>query len=241
MKKLITLAFCGLVLAAQFACDNDAKEENEVVALRLYVDSVAALDWSDNTRDWNEVETAYKTRIEVIESNSAEWTEEQKAEYQRIQSDYENLRQRYNNQRAELNRLRLRDALYGEGRVNDNLDFSWMTPENANETYTRFTNTVEANRATYTAEEWAEISRYYDAMEARRNQFDKKEWKDAAEKENKNLRKRYEDFKEDFEDSVKDAKDDIKDAADDAKDAMKDAKDDMKDAKDDMKDNLKKD
>lgn len=176
MKKLI---FPALVVATAFlgACSNDAEKQNKenISNLRNYVDSVSKIDEYNGDR-WTGIESGYQERAQTVDAKQAEMNEQMKKDYDKIKADYEELKakaaqQQVQNQNAY--KVVLRNALFGEGVIGDDMGFGFMTAANAHATYERFVNTVDANRDNYSREDWDEIKVLYEAMDTRKNEIEK--------------------------------------------------------------------
>ncbi|MES2630097.1 MAG: DUF6565 domain-containing protein [Bacteroidota bacterium] len=176
MKKII---FPALLTVAAFvgACSNEAEKQNKdaIGDLRNYVDSVSKIDSYDNER-WTSIESGYQEKSTTVDAKQAELNESMKKDYEKIKADYEELKakaqaQVVQNQNAY--KVVLRNALFGEGVIGDDMGFGFMTAANAAATYDRFVNTVDANKDNYSREDWDEIKVLYEAMDTRKNEIEK--------------------------------------------------------------------
>jgi hypothetical protein len=67
----------------------------------------------------------------------------------------------------------LRNALFGEGKIGDDMNFGWVTAANIHSVYQQFVHTVEANKDKYTREDWDEVKVMYEALDMRKNTVEK--------------------------------------------------------------------
>ncbi|WP_278020656.1 DUF6565 domain-containing protein [Flavobacterium ginsengisoli] len=67
----------------------------------------------------------------------------------------------------------LRDALFGAGRIGDDMSFSWVNAQNIHSVYQQFVHTVENNKDKYSREDWDEIKLMYEALDSRKNTVEK--------------------------------------------------------------------
>ncbi len=176
MKKILFPAVLA-ALAFLGSCQNEAEKQNKeaVTNLRTYVDSVQKIEVYDGDR-WNSIESGYQERSAVVDSKQAELNEQMKKDYEKIKADYDELKakasaQAIQNQNAYKSVLR--NALFGEGVIGDDMGFGFMNAANAHATFERFVNTVDANRDNYSREDWDEIKVLYEAMDTRKNEIEK--------------------------------------------------------------------
>lgn len=176
MKKLI---FPTLVAAIALlgGCKNEAEKEHAeaVQDLRTYVDSVSKLEAYDGER-WTVIESGYQEKASTVDAQQADLNEQLKNDYDKIKADYDELKARSQAQAVQNQnayRIAVRNALFGEGVIGDDMGFGFMTAMNAAATYERFVNTVDVNRDNYTREDWDEIKVLYEAMDTRKNEIEK--------------------------------------------------------------------
>ena len=67
----------------------------------------------------------------------------------------------------------MRNALFGEGKVGNDMNFDWVNAENIHSVYQQFVHTVEDNKDSYTREDWDEIKLMYEALDSRKNTVEK--------------------------------------------------------------------
>ena len=67
----------------------------------------------------------------------------------------------------------LRNALFGEGKIGDDMSFAWVNAQNIHSVYQQFVHTVEDNKDSYSREDWDEIKLMYEALDSRKNTVEK--------------------------------------------------------------------
>lgn len=67
----------------------------------------------------------------------------------------------------------LRNALFGEGKIGDDMNFDWVNKDNILAVYQQFVDTSEANKDNYSREDWDEIKLMYEALDSRKNTVEK--------------------------------------------------------------------
>jgi hypothetical protein len=157
------------------------KDEKEIQALKtvdtyvVYVDSLGNIASSEAKINWEIIESSYNLRMSDAEAallNLKESTLEQ----ERIEASklkYEELKANVETEMAvdaadNPNQL-LRNSLFGEGKVDDDMNFSWVNKDNIHDVYQLFINTTETNKEAYSREDWDEIKLMYEALDSRKN------------------------------------------------------------------------
>jgi hypothetical protein len=67
----------------------------------------------------------------------------------------------------------LRDRLFGEGKIGDDMQFAFVTGDNILGIYQNFVDVVADNKNTYSREDWDEINVLYEALDTRKNAVEK--------------------------------------------------------------------
>lgn len=179
MKKISTFAMITAMLG-MIACNSkDKGAEQSVKNLNMYVDSIEHdhTNYINDENYWPTVESTYEEKRQQVEAKASQLDEKQRAEYAELQKEYAALKEKYNAERAQTKannyRLLLRNALFGEGVIGDDMSFNFMTAANAKSVYENFVNTVSANKDTYSREDWDEVKVLYEAMDNRKNTIEK--------------------------------------------------------------------
>ena len=68
---------------------------------------------------------------------------------------------------------KIRNALFGAGKIGDDMNFSWINAANIHNVYQQFVHTVENNKDKYSREDWDEIKAMYEALDSRKNTVEK--------------------------------------------------------------------
>jgi hypothetical protein len=67
----------------------------------------------------------------------------------------------------------LRDALFGQGKIGDDINFDWVNAGNIHDVYQQFVHTAENNKDDYSREDWDEIKVLWEALDVRKNTVEK--------------------------------------------------------------------
>ena len=177
MKK--TNLFLGLAIAAlAFTSCKDEKAvaaEKSVDTYVVYVDSIGNIEASEVKANWQTIVDSYQMRVSEDEM-ALENLKEKEAAQARIDASkakFEALRaQMEAEMQAEMasnSKQALRNALFGEGKIGDDMNFDWVNKDNILAVYEQFVNTAEANKDNYSREDWDEVKLMYEALDSRKN------------------------------------------------------------------------
>lgn len=177
MKK--TNLFLGLAIAAlAFTSCKDEKAvaaEKSVDTYVVYVDSIGNIEASEVKANWQTIVDSYQMRVSEAEM-ALENLKEKEAAQARIDASkakFEALRaQMEAEMQAEMatnSKQALRNTLFGEGKIGDDMNFDWVNKDNILAVYEQFVNTAEANKDNYSREDWDEVKLMYEALDSRKN------------------------------------------------------------------------
>jgi hypothetical protein len=186
--KGLKLGIAAAVIAVGFsACDTqDQERERHLVMVTTYVDSIHGLTPVYTHTYWDTLDKGYQERIAVLEAEREQLREEDRARLDASIARYNELKKAYedtiraremsaaNAAAASPNyKTVLRNALFGEGMIGDDMDFAFVNGNNLLDVYRRFVNTVDKNKDNYTREDWDEIKVLYEALDTRKNTVEK--------------------------------------------------------------------
>lgn len=160
------------------ACKNQT-DKSEAVTFSNYVDSINKIEHVYTSENWESIHNDYKRRVELIELQSAQMAaddkaklEESKAKFALLKADYE-AHIAKTEKAADLDsKTALRNRLFGEGVITQDLKFAFVNSSNALSTYETFVNTVNDNKDSYSREDWDEIKVLYEALDTRKNEIE---------------------------------------------------------------------
>ena len=175
------LLIAAAIVSVGFTACNNAPKQAEV--LNVYVDSVEKLTPVYTTENWTMIDNGYQERAKKAEAEYAAMDAEGKAKADASKAKYEALKAKYElaikEQDAKAAALApnfrkvLRDRLFGEGKIGDDMQFAFVTADNLLATYKNFVNVVADNKSTYSREDWDEINVLYEALDTRKNVVEK--------------------------------------------------------------------
>ncbi|HEY9220904.1 MAG TPA: hypothetical protein VIO43_04910 [Lutibacter sp.] len=175
--------FLGLAIAAlAFTSCKDEKAvaaEKSVDTYVVYVDSISNIEAAEAITNWQAIDESYQIRITEAEL-ALENLKEKEAAQARIDASkakYEALKAQMEADMqaaaAANTKQVLRNALFGEGKIGDDMNFGWVNKDNILAVYQQFVDTADANKDNYSREDWDEIKLMYEALDSRKNTVEK--------------------------------------------------------------------
>jgi hypothetical protein len=184
-KLLLGIAVIALGFTS---CKDEKTEQAEktVDSYVMYVDSVGNVAAEDAKGNWQGIEATYELKSGEAEAAIANMKDNAKAQ-ERLDASrakYEALKVKYEAEKAEkaekevvavpVNpKQQLRNALFGQGKIGDDMNFNWVNKDNIHSVYQQFIHTAEDNKDSYSREDWDEIKLMYEALDSRKNTVEK--------------------------------------------------------------------
>lgn len=166
------------IISLAFTSCKDEKvtaAEKSVDTYVVYVDSIGNIEAAEVKANWQTINDSYLIRVSEAEM-ALDNLKEREAAQARIDASkakFEALRaQMEAEMQAEIalnTKQALRNALFGEGKIGDDMNFDWVNKDNILAVYEQFVNTAEANKDNYSREDWDEVKLMYEALDSRKN------------------------------------------------------------------------
>lgn len=184
MKRINLVLGAALVAASVTSCKTDAEmtAEKNVDRYESFVDSIDRLDNTERTANWAAIEAEYNQRLTDAEAaiaemkdseNAQERINEKKAKYDQAKMSAES-NMDMNNDADMDNSQTLSVAYFGEGNmVGNDMSFAWVNKDNILGVYERFVETFNANKDSYSRQDFDKIKAWYEALDARKNTVEK--------------------------------------------------------------------
>lgn len=173
MKKGTLLLGFALIALGFTSCkdEKEAQADQAVDTYVVYVDSIEKVAIDDKT-DWDQIDAVYQLRMNEAEASLAYSKDSIKAQERMMLT-----RDKYEALKSKMvvvapvpsSKQQLRNALFGEGKIGDDMNFSWVNAANIHDVYQSFIHTAENNKDSYTREDWDEIKLMYEALDSRKN------------------------------------------------------------------------
>jgi hypothetical protein len=159
--------FLGLtIVSLVFASCKDEKitaAEKSVDTYVVYVDSISTIEATEAKANWQVINDSYQIRVDEA---AQERIDASKAKYEALKMQMEAEMQA----EAVANAKQLlRNTLFGEGKIGDDMNFSWVNKDNILSVYQQFVAATESAKDSYSREDWDEIKLMYEALDSRKN------------------------------------------------------------------------
>ncbi len=180
MKNRSLVVGMAVIALGFTSCKDDKQKEAEkaVNTYVVYVDSLSNVAIEDAKGNWQAIEANYELKNSQAETALSDLKDDiaQKEKIEASRVKYEALKAKMI---ADLEASKpnpkqiMRNALFGEGKVGNDMNFDWVNAENIHSVYQQFVHTVEDNKDSYTREDWDEIKLMYEALDSRKNTVEK--------------------------------------------------------------------
>jgi hypothetical protein len=180
-----TKLFLGIaVVALGFASCKDEKEiqaQKTVDTYVMYVDSLGNASSLDADGNWLAIDADYKIRT-VIADSAISNLKDKIAAQERVdvsRAKYATLKAKIEAELATKKlaalgpRQKLRNALFGEGKLGDDMNFSWVNKTNILSVYDAFFQSYKDNKSSFSREDYDEIKLMYEGLDSRKNTVEK--------------------------------------------------------------------
>ena len=174
------------VIALGFTSCKDEKaveSEKMVDSYVMYVDSLGNVTSEDARENWEGIEATYQLKsgdAQAALANMKDNTAAQErlaaatAKYEAMKAKYEAEMQENAKVAVVSNpKQQLRNALFGEGKIGEDMNFNWVNKDNILGIFQNFVNTVDTNKDSYSREDWDEVKLMYEALDSRKNTVEK--------------------------------------------------------------------
>jgi hypothetical protein len=182
MKNIQLLSGIALIALSFTSCKDEKQEKAKktIDSYITYVDSVKNVKADDLKADWKDVDAEYDRRAANAQLALAD-LKDNKAETEKINTS----KTKYEEFKSEMTAVfappapapspkqQLRNALFGEGKIGDDMNFDWVNAKNIHSVYQQFVHTVEDNKDKYSREDWDEVKLMYEALDSRKNTVEK--------------------------------------------------------------------
>lgn len=180
-KNVFTIGILAIAALAFTSCKDEkkAQAEKSVNNYVVYVDSVGNIAAEDAKANWEAIDAGYQARISEAEASANEdaaWKaklEESKAKYEAIKAKYAAELEAAKAPVVKTPNQLVRDRFFGEGKVGEDMNFSWVNKDNILQVYQDFYDSYKANKANFSREDFDEVKLLYEALDSRKNTVEK--------------------------------------------------------------------
>ena len=181
MKSSNLILGVAMVALAFTSCKNEkeVQAEKSVQTYVVYVDSLGNVDSKDIRTNWQTINDSYQMRIASAQA-ALDDMKDRKAAEEKIEASkmkFQDLKDKVEAEMAAEKeaamasnpKQQLRNALFGEGKIGDDMNFGWVNKDNIHDVYQQFIHTAEDNKDKYSREDWDEVKMLYEALDSRKN------------------------------------------------------------------------
>ncbi|RZJ29527.1 MAG: hypothetical protein EOO48_07280 [Flavobacterium sp.] len=185
MKTRNALLGLSLLALSFTSCKSDEEKmaEKNVDNYTKYVDSLGNVAEADAKANWQAIEAEYNQKTTEAEAAVANMKDKTKAE-ERLNASkakYEELKAKYSAQMEQETqaaapadpRAKVRATLFPGGSVGADLNFDWVNKDNILKVYNDFNNAYDDNKDNFSREDFDEIKKAWEALDARKNTVEK--------------------------------------------------------------------
>lgn len=181
-KNVFTIGILATVLLVFTSCKDEKEEKAEKTVNNyvVYVDSLGNVASDDAKANWEAIDASYQLKVSEAENSLAE-AKDNEALREKLavsKAKYEALKAKY---AAEMEAAKpvmtpnqlLRDRFFGEGKVGEDMNFSWVNKDNILKVYDDFFQSYKDNKANFSREDYDEVKLIYEALDSRKNTVEK--------------------------------------------------------------------
>ncbi|SHM60561.1 DUF6565 domain-containing protein [Flavobacterium chilense] len=180
MKNIQLISGIAIIVLGFTSCKDEKQEKAKktIDSYITYVDSVKNVKADDLKADWKNVEAEYDRRAANAQLALAD-LKDNAAETEKINTSkvkYEEFKDKMTTvfaPPAPSPQQQLRNSLFGEGKIGEDMNFDWVNAKNIHSVYQQFVHTVENNKDKYSREDWDKIKIMYEALDSRKNTVEK--------------------------------------------------------------------
>lgn len=174
------------VVALGFASCKDEKEvkaQKTVDTYVMYVDSLGNASSLDGDGNWQAINADYEMRS-VVADSAIEKLKDKIAAKERVEasrSKYAALKAKIEAERESKKMVvttvgpkqKLRNVFFGEGKVGEDMNFSWVNKDNILKVYDVFFQSYKDNKHNFSREDYDEVKVLYEGLDSRKNTVEK--------------------------------------------------------------------
>jgi uncharacterized protein YpuA (DUF1002 family) len=180
MKNRIFVLGLAVIALGVTSCKGEKEQEAEktIDNYTVYVDSVSNVSVEDAKANWKSIEANYELKSSQAETAVSDLKEDDKAK-EKLEAGKE----KYAALKADIeavlmaaeptSKQELRNELFGDGKIGDDMNFDWVNTGNIHGVYQQFVHIVENNKDRYSREDWDEVKLMYEALDSRKNTVEK--------------------------------------------------------------------
>ena len=172
----------SILLVGFASCtDKNAEQaEKKVDSYVTYVDSLGNVETVEVKNNWSAIDSRYQTTYSEAEMAIADVKENEmlKTKLEASRAKYDLLKAQVDEQIqkekiANNPNQKLRNTFFGEGKVGEDMNFSWVNKDNILKVYDDFFQSYKDNKSNFSREDYDEVKLMYEALDSRKNTVEK--------------------------------------------------------------------
>lgn len=189
MKRgTLKLGLFSMILLGIVSCQNKEKEmaDKRISELESYVDSLKTVDEMAMNDNWDQIASDYDRKsTSAIDALSMLNDKEKTSGQEKLDAynaDYNEMKASVEEKKEATTPIvvtdstpsqRLRDRLFGAGKIGNDMSFAWVNKDNILKTYETFFQSYKDNKEDFSREDYDEIKLMYEALDSRKNTVEK--------------------------------------------------------------------
>jgi len=177
-NKVIKIGALTMMFIGVISCNdkNAEQAQKKVDSYVMYVDSLGNVETKEVKNNWAAVESQYRMRVSEAETALVDVKENEdlKVKLEASKVKYDLLKAQVD---AEIQKealannpnQKLRNMFFGEGKIGEDMNFSWVNKDNILKVYDDFFQAYKDNKSNFTREDYDEVKLMYEALDSRKN------------------------------------------------------------------------
>ncbi|MGV9002743.1 hypothetical protein [Flavobacterium sp.] len=181
-NNVIKIGALSMLLVGFASCNdkNAEQAEKKVDTYVTYVDSLGKVETMEVKNNWAVIDSKYQAKISEAELAIADVKENEmlKTKLEASKAKYDLLKAQVDEQIAKEkivvnpNQM-LRNRFFGEGKIGEDMNFSWVNKDNILKVYDDFFQSYKDNKSNFSREDYDEVKLMYEALDSRKNTVEK--------------------------------------------------------------------
>lgn len=174
---MLTLASGAMLFTS---CKNEEEKQAEMTVDKYekYVDSLGSVSADEAKANWEAIEAEYMQRTTDAEAALASFKDREAAEKRvtETKTQYEEMKAKYAAEMEQADAAagpKVYVTLFPGGAVGTDLNFDWVNKDNILKVYNDFNNAYDANKDSFSREDFDEVKKAWEALDARKNTVEK--------------------------------------------------------------------
>lgn len=189
-KEILKMGLLAMLLLSAVSCKNKERElaDKRISELESFVDSLKLVSVEERQANWEKIASDYDQKNSNANQSLSSFDEKARvASQEKIDasgSTYNELKVVnvtkpdpekivvVKNRKPNVHQL-LRNQFFGEGKIGEDMSFTWVNKSNILKVYEGFFESYKANKHNFSREDYDETKLLYEALDSRKNTVEK--------------------------------------------------------------------